>query len=256
MVWSRMTQKEQSGAFVHPPEIASLAAKPDPLRRGWREGELRTFAVIRLRRRDQQGSTHIPSGRSASSTDAFPRKTDRFLTRFAILCARKGNLGEPSMATRQVKTVTKTAPAARSKPIRKTAGKPKAAPAVLKLVTTKAANKERTATSAPKPASMTGPLPPIVTLKHLAEWAGYNHGVAKKQAIEMFTGFVADIGRVLKKGSKIRIPNLGVLQVRIRPARPARKGRNPATGEEIRIKASKASKKVAFRVAKGLREAI
>ena len=45
---------------------------------------------------------------------------------------------------------------------------------------------------------MTGPLPPIVTLNHLAEWAGYNHGVAKKQAIEMFTGFAADIGRVLK----------------------------------------------------------
>jgi len=127
---------------------------------------------------------------------------------------------------------------------------------VLKLVTTKAANKEKIAASVPKPASMTGPLPPIVTLKHLAEWAGYNHGISKKQAIEMFTGFVADIGRVLKKGSKIRIPNLGVLQVRIRPARPARKGRNPATGEEIRIKASKASKKVAFRVAKGLSEAI
>ena len=49
------------------------------------------------------------------------------------------------MATPQVKTVKKTAPAARSNPIRKTAGKPKAAPAVLKLVTTKAANKERTA---------------------------------------------------------------------------------------------------------------
>jgi DNA-binding protein HU-beta len=155
------------------------------------------------------------------------------------------------MPTRQVKTVTKTATAARSNPTRKTADNP-----VLKLVTAKAANKEKTATSAPKPASMTGPLPPIVTLKHLAEWAGYNHGIPKKQAIEMFTGFVADIGRVLKKGSKIRIPNLGVLQVRIRPARPARKGRNPATGEEIRIKASKASKKVAFRVAKGLSEAI
>jgi len=155
------------------------------------------------------------------------------------------------MPTRQVKTVTKTATAARSNPTRKTADNP-----VLKLVTAKAANKEKTATSAPKPASMTGPLPPIVTLKHLAEWAGYNHGIPKKQAIEMFTGFVADIGRVLKKGSKIRIPNLGVLQVRIRPARPARKGRNPATGEEIRIRASKASKKVAFRVAKGLSEAI
>ena len=127
---------------------------------------------------------------------------------------------------------------------------------MLKLVTTKGAQKGKDRDVCPKPASMAGPLPPIVTLKHLAEWAGYNHDIPKKQAIEMFTGFVADIGRVLKKGSKIRIPNLGVLQVRIRPARPARKGRNPATGEEIRIKASKASKKVAFRVAKGLREAI
>jgi DNA-binding protein HU-beta len=159
------------------------------------------------------------------------------------------------MATPQVKTVRTTAPAARGNPAAKTAGKPKATPALRKLAATKAADK-KTAPSAPKPASMTGPLPPIVTLKHLAEWAGYNHGIPKKQAIEMFTGFVVDIGSVLKKGSKIRIPNLGVLQVRIRPARPARKGRNPATGEEIQIKASKASKKVAFRVAKGLSEAI
>jgi DNA-binding protein HU-beta len=62
--------------------------------------------------------------------------------------------------------------------------------------------------------------------------------------------------RWLRCPVRSRSPNLGVLQVRIRPARPARKGRNPATGEEIRIKASKASKKVAFRVAKGLSEAI
>ena len=103
---------------------------------------------------------------------------------------------------------------------------------------------------------MIGRLPPTVTLNHLAEWAGYNHGVPKKQAVAMLTGFVADISRVLKKGSKIRIPNLGILQVRIRPARPARGGRNPATGEEIQIKASRASKKVAFRVAKALKEAI
>jgi DNA-binding protein HU-beta len=142
------------------------------------------------------------------------------------------------MAARQIKKVTKkTVPAARKTPARR-AAKPKAA------------------TSAPKPGSMTGPLPPIVTLNHLAEWAGYNHGVPKKQAVAMLAGFVADIGRVLKKGSKIRIPNLGILQVRIRPARPARKGRNPATGEEIQIKASRASKKVAFRVAKALKEAI
>ena len=143
------------------------------------------------------------------------------------------------MAARQIKRATKkAAPAARKTPARKAPAKAKAA------------------TSAPKPASMTGPMPPIVTLNHLAEWVGYNHGVPKKQAIAMFGGFVDDISRALKKGSKIRIPNLGILQVRIRPARPARKGRNPATGEEIQIKASRASKKVAFRVAKALKEAI
>src|SRR5260370_31968959 len=142
------------------------------------------------------------------------------------------------MATRQVKKPTK-----------------KAAPAARKTPTRRAANRPKAATSA-KPASMIGPLPAIVTLKHLAEWAGHNHGVPKKQAIAMLTGFVEDIGRVLKKGSKIRIPNLGILQVRMRPARPARKGRNPATGEEFRIKASKVSKKVACRVAKALRDAL
>ena len=51
--------------------------------------------VIRLRRRDHQGSTHILGGRSASSTDAFPRKVDGFLTRFAILCARKASSESP-----------------------------------------------------------------------------------------------------------------------------------------------------------------
>ena len=160
------------------------------------------------------------------------------------------------MAARQLKATKKAAPPGRNTLTRKAAGKPNAVAAARKTPAQRTAAKPKAATSAPKPASMTGPLPPLVTLKHLAEWAGYNHGVSKKQATDMLAGFVTDIGRALKKGSKIRIPNLGILQVRIRPARPARKGRNPATGEEIRIKASKASKKVAFRVAKALKEAI
>jgi hypothetical protein len=43
---------------------------------------------------------------------------------------------------------------------------------------------------------------------------------------------------------------LGILEVK---DRPARQGRNPATGETIRIAASK---KVAFRVAKELKDAV
>ncbi len=54
----------------------------------------------------------------------------------------------------------------------------------------------------------------------------------------------------LKKGDRIRLAGLGILQVR---KRAARMGRNPATGEPIQIKASK---KVAFRAAKELKEAV
>jgi DNA-binding protein HU-beta len=54
----------------------------------------------------------------------------------------------------------------------------------------------------------------------------------------------------LKKGERIRIAGLGILQVR---KRAARMGRNHATGEAIKIKASK---KVAFRAAKELKMAV
>ena len=48
----------------------------------------------------------------------------------------------------------------------------------------------------------------------------------------------------------IRMSGLGILEVK---SRAARTGRNPATGESIQIKASK---KVAFRPAKELKDAI
>jgi nucleoid DNA-binding protein len=61
---------------------------------------------------------------------------------------------------------------------------------------------------------------------------------------------VSLITKHLKKGERVRIAGLGILQVR---KRAARMGRNPATGEAIQIKASK---KVAFRAAKDLKMAI
>jgi DNA-binding protein HU-beta len=66
----------------------------------------------------------------------------------------------------------------------------------------------------------------------------------------MLTDMVGDITKHLKKSRRIRIGGLGILQVR---KRPARMGRNPATGEAIKIKASK---KIAFRAAKDLKQAV
>ena len=89
-----------------------------------------------------------------------------------------------------------------------------------------------------------------VTLRHLALALAESHEVPKKQVIAMLEGMVGVITKHLKKGARIRMSGLGILQVR---KRPARMGRNPATGEAIKIKASK---KIAFRAAKVLKEAV
>ena len=89
-----------------------------------------------------------------------------------------------------------------------------------------------------------------VTLRHMAMALAETHELNKKQANEMMTDLVVMITKHLKKGARLRLAGLGTLQVR---KRAARMGRNPATGEAIKIKASK---KVAFRAAKELKEAI
>jgi DNA-binding protein HU-beta len=89
-----------------------------------------------------------------------------------------------------------------------------------------------------------------VTLKHLAMTLAQSHGIPKSQVNAMLTGMIKEITKHLKKGKRIGIGGLGILQVR---KRPARMGRNPATGEAIKIKASK---KIAFRAAKDLKEAV
>ena len=89
-----------------------------------------------------------------------------------------------------------------------------------------------------------------VTLKDLAAELVESHDLPKGQVNTMLTEMVASLGKHLKKGSRIRISGLGILQVR---KRAARMGRNPATGEAIKIKASK---KIAFRASKDLKEAV
>ncbi|HEX9447415.1 MAG TPA: HU family DNA-binding protein [Dongiaceae bacterium] len=92
--------------------------------------------------------------------------------------------------------------------------------------------------------------PATITLKQMAAELAASHEIAKKQSEAVLNDLVALVVKNLKKGTRIRIAGLGILQVR---KRAARMGRNPATGEAIKIKASK---KIAFRAAKELKEAI
>ncbi len=113
------------------------------------------------------------------------------------------------------------------------------------------------ATKKPAPAKTAAPAKksasaatPTITLKHLAASIADSHELPKKQAEAVLGDTIGLVVKHLKKGARVRIVGLGILQVR---KRAARMGRNPATGEAIKIKASK---KVAFRAAKELKEAI
>jgi DNA-binding protein HU-beta len=101
--------------------------------------------------------------------------------------------------------------------------------------------------SKPAPAK---PATPTVTAKHIAAKLAETHKLSKKQAEQMMTDLIEMMVKHLKRGERIRLVGLGIFQVR---HRAARMGRNPATGEPIQIKASK---KVAFRASKELKQAV
>jgi DNA-binding protein HU-beta len=75
-------------------------------------------------------------------------------------------------------------------------------------------------------------------------------GLTRRQATAAFEAVFGAITDALKSGEGAKIPGFGSFGV---AERASRKGRNPATGESITIKASKS---VRFKVGKELKEAV
>lgn len=75
-------------------------------------------------------------------------------------------------------------------------------------------------------------------------------GLSKKQASEAINALLSSIKANLAAGEKVQLIGFGTFEVR---ERAARKGRNPQTGEEIEIPATKAP---AFKPGKGLKRAV
>lgn len=75
-------------------------------------------------------------------------------------------------------------------------------------------------------------------------------GITRRQATEAFEAVFGAISDALKAGESAKVPGFGSFTI---SERGARKGRNPATGESISIKASKS---VRFKVGKELKETV
>ncbi len=77
-----------------------------------------------------------------------------------------------------------------------------------------------------------------------------NAGINKTEAEKAVNSITANITKSLKKGNGVALVGFGSFSVK---KRAARNGRNPQTGESIKIKARKVVK---FSVGKGLKEAV
>ena len=74
--------------------------------------------------------------------------------------------------------------------------------------------------------------------------------LSKKDAEKAVAAVTASVAEALKKGDKVQLVGFGTFEIR---KREARTGKNPRTGETIKIKASKVP---AFKAGKALKDSV
>lgn len=105
---------------------------------------------------------------------------------------------------------------------------------------------------APKSAAKGKPLTKNELISELATRTG-----ATKTDVEGLLNSLAKVASDnLRRGNGFNVPGIARLKIRATAARPARPGRNPATGESITIAAKPAGKKVVAAVDADLRSAV
>lgn len=78
-----------------------------------------------------------------------------------------------------------------------------------------------------------------MTKAELVASIGKEAKISKASAEKALNAFTASVTKALKKGERVALPGFGTFTV---TKRKARMGRNPQTGKEIKIPASKVAK--------------
>ncbi len=89
-----------------------------------------------------------------------------------------------------------------------------------------------------------------MTKQELIEKMAKDADISKAAAQKALDSLIDGIKKTLKKGNKVTLVGFGTFSV---SKRAARKGRNPQTGEAIKIKASKAPR---FKAGKAFKDSI
>lgn len=100
---------------------------------------------------------------------------------------------------------------------------------------------KKAAAPAPKAVKVAATPGKTVTASALLQAVADHNGLKKSEAKVFVDGYIDVVKAYVLKGAKVKIGDIGMVMIR---ARKARMGRNPQTGEPVKIKASK---KLAFR---------
>ncbi|MDH5300808.1 MAG: HU family DNA-binding protein [Gammaproteobacteria bacterium] len=129
---------------------------------------------------------------------------------------------------------------------------------VAKKASSKASAVAKTAAkkvTAPLKKSETSPIKDVMSKASLFTHLSEVTGVSKKDVVAIFNELTVVIERHVKKNSaeEFKLPGLLKIKVINKPARKARKGINPFTGEEVMFKAKPKSRAVKVQALKSLK---
>ena len=98
-------------------------------------------------------------------------------------------------------------------------------------------------------------MPEKTTLTTMVSYLAEKHDVSRVQMKEIVESMFDVMEAGAMKGERIPVGKFGKLYIKVKPATKSRKGRNPATGQEITIPAKKATKVPKFTFSKVFKEA-
>ena len=97
--------------------------------------------------------------------------------------------------------------------------------------------------------------PEKLTSASMIGYLAEKNGLARKEVKQVLEDLYEIVGYGVMRGERVAMGKIGKMFIRIRPARAARIGRNPLTGEDIAIPAKPATKVPRFTFSKTFKEA-
>jgi DNA-binding protein HU-beta len=97
--------------------------------------------------------------------------------------------------------------------------------------------------------------PDKLTSTSMIEYLAEKNNLVRKEVKQVLEDLFDVVGAGVMRGERVALGKMGKMFVRVRPARAAHMGRNPLTGQEIKIPAKPATKVPRFTFSKTFKEA-